>query len=292
MLQRSLVAGRALRRILLVRAAAADTTTVLSRSKRVALASSSAAPAQQLQSKPLLAKADGQADGHGSVYENYDEAAQIYDGIRHAGGVEVILGAFAAGATGTPLHEQKALDIGCGTGNYAAAIASHVGSLTCLDGNPSMLSKCQEKLEYEDTRARFVQGLLPMLPFDDNTFDSAMCNVVIHHIEDDTTRPTWANSFQLFQEAKRVLKPGGTLCINHITPEQVNAYWFLTYVPECRERWRTTLIPTNKMQGLLADAGLSNVRRTTPMDYVLFRPMEACTWRPYRCLWLFMCIVL
>ena len=45
-----------------------------------------------------------------------------------------------------PLHKQKVLDIGCGTGNYAAAIAPHVGTLTCMDGNPSMLAKCEEKL--------------------------------------------------------------------------------------------------------------------------------------------------
>ena len=44
-----------------------------------------------------------------------------------------------------PLHEQKVLDIGCGTGNYAAAIATHVGTLTCMNENRSMLAKCEEK---------------------------------------------------------------------------------------------------------------------------------------------------
>ena len=44
---------------------------------------------------------------------------------------------------GLPLHKQAVLDIGCGTGNYAAAVAPHVGSLTCMDGNASMLAKCE-----------------------------------------------------------------------------------------------------------------------------------------------------
>ena len=29
------------------------------------------------------------------------------------------------------------------------------------------------------------------------------------------------------------------------------------------------------MEDMLSDAGLTNVRRTTPMDYALFRPIEA-----------------
>jgi ubiquinone/menaquinone biosynthesis C-methylase UbiE len=224
-------------------------------------------------SAPPLATASGQDDNNGSRYENYSEAAQVYDGIRYAGGVEVTLGAWSGGSHSKPLHEQDVLDIGCGTGNYAAAVAPHVGSLTCMDGSPAMLAKCQEKLQ--DGSVNFVQGLLPTLPFEDDSFDSAMCNLVIHHIEDDSTRPTWANTLALMKEAKRVLRPGGTLCFNHITPQQVDGYWFLTYVPECRERWKSTLVPTEQMYSLLSEAGMSDVRRTTPMDYALFRPMES-----------------
>ena len=69
-----------------------------------------------------------------------------------------------------------------------------------------------------------------------------------------------------------MLKPGGTLCFNHITPEQVDTYWFLRYVPECLERWRSTLVPDEQMSGIMRGAGFSEVSRTTPMDYVLFRP--------------------
>ena len=39
-----------------------------------------------------------------------------------------------------------------------------------------------------------------------------------------------ANFTELVSEAKRVLKPGGTLCFNHITPEQVDTYWFLQVI--------------------------------------------------------------
>ena len=95
---------------------------------------------------PSLGRADGQRAADGSSYENYNEAATVYDSIRYAGGAEIIIGAFASGKSGVPLHKQSILDIGCGTGNYAAALQPHVARVTCLDGNPGMLAKCREKL--------------------------------------------------------------------------------------------------------------------------------------------------
>ena len=214
------------------------------------------APAAR-RSLAVLAKADGQLDADGSSYENYNEASDVYDGIRFAGGVEVTIGAFASGTTGAPLHAQRILDIGCGTGNYAEAVQPHVAHVTCIDGNPGMLAKCRAKLGSDVSAAtEFHLGLLPDLPFEKDSFDSAMCNVVIHHIEDDSTRPTWERTAALLVEVKRVLKPGGTLCINHVAQEQVDAYWFLDYVPECRERWRSTLVPNDELKAMMANAGL------------------------------------
>lgn len=187
-----------------------------------------------------------------------------------------------------------------------------------------MLDACKMKLDgLCDTTLAFEQTLLPSLaPFDDNSFDSAMCNLVssffiggkdgfrdlgtdgtqkphskqshskqlwshslyfdgnsqvVHHLEDDQTRPGWTNFATLVGEIARVLKPGGTMCFNHIAPEQVDAFWFLHYVPECRERWRSTLVSCDTMVEIMIAAGFSGISRTTPMDYVLFRPMDAYT---------------
>ena len=224
------------------------------------------------------AKAAGQSDADGSRFENYHEAAQVYDQIRYAGGVEVTLGAWAAGgsSSGTPLHRQRVLDVGCGTGNYAAAVAPHVGQVDCFDGNASMLAKCEEKLgALRDNHAAgtFTQGLLPDLPFASGTYHAAMCNLVVHHIEDDDTRPTWARTTAAVHEVARVLKPGGTFCLNHLAPEQVDCYWFLHYVPVCRERFRATLVPQTRLAAMFEEAGLQDVRRATPLDYALFRPL-------------------
>ena len=62
--------------------------------------------------------------------------------------------------------------------------------------------------------------------------------------------------------------------MNHLTQEQVDCYWFLHYVPVCRERFRATLVPSARLQAMFEEAGLEHVRRTTPLDYTLFRPLE------------------
>ena len=66
-----------------------------------------------------------------------------------------------------------------------------------------------------------MQGLLPSLPFEDNSLDGISCNLVIHHIESNESRGNWENTQAVVKEAHRVLKPGGVLCFNHILPNQV-----------------------------------------------------------------------
>ena len=52
-----------------------------------------------------------------------------------------------------------------------------------------------------------------------------MCNLVLHHIEDEETRNAgFSRTATVLKEVARVLRPGGTYCMNHITPEQVDTY--------------------------------------------------------------------
>ena len=59
-----------------------------------------------------------------SKFENYTNTSQNYDLTRQPVGLELIFGALACGSR--PLGEQTALDAGCGTGNYLAALAGKV----------------------------------------------------------------------------------------------------------------------------------------------------------------------
>ena len=73
------------------------------------------------------------------------------------------------------------IDIGCGTGNYAKYFLDfNPRSLALMDASEGMLSKAKAKLEVGDTKTRlsYKQVCLPHMPYDDNSFDSAMINLV------------------------------------------------------------------------------------------------------------------
>jgi ubiquinone/menaquinone biosynthesis C-methylase UbiE len=73
------------------------------------------------------------------------------------------------------------IDIGCGTGNYAEYFLQfEPRSLTLMDASEGMLSKAKAKLPsgLPKTRLSFKQVVLPDMPFDDNSFDAGMINLV------------------------------------------------------------------------------------------------------------------
>lgn len=95
------------------------------------------------------------------------------------------------------------LDIGCGTGELMLQIFNEDSSyqLTGLDLSPEMLKVAKNKLGFN---ANFVLGDAENLPFDDNSFDSIICNDSFHHYP----RPQIA-----LIEMNRVLKKNGLLII-------------------------------------------------------------------------------
>ncbi len=69
-----------------------------------------------------------------SLFENYTNTSENYDQTRRPVGLELILGTLVCGSK--PLADQTILDAGCGTGNYAVALAGKVGRLECVELNP------------------------------------------------------------------------------------------------------------------------------------------------------------
>ena len=92
------------------------------------------------------------------------------------------------------------LEVGCGTGVYATALAAghggHSLGVYAMDLSLEMLRRAHEKLIR-------VQGRATHLPFADGAIGMIFSVNVIHHLPavDD-----------YFREAARILKPGGILC--------------------------------------------------------------------------------
>jgi ubiquinone/menaquinone biosynthesis C-methylase UbiE len=76
----------------------------------------------------------------------------------------------------------KILDAGCGTGNYAKAfIEMGAKQITLLDASSKMLDKARSKLKEcieKGMIAGIIEAKMPPMPFQNDTFDAVMFNVV------------------------------------------------------------------------------------------------------------------
>ncbi len=135
------------------------------------------------------------------------------------------------------------LDVGCGTGNYTAALNKLGGSWTGLEPSSRMLGAARPK----DNNITWVQGGAETLPFESDTFDGAICTLAIHH---------FTNHSAAFREFDRVLRPGGRLVIFTATPDQVRAFWLARYFPEMIERDVQQLPSLDQIKSYLEPTGL------------------------------------
>ncbi|MDJ0949727.1 MAG: class I SAM-dependent methyltransferase [Alphaproteobacteria bacterium] len=98
---------------------------------------------------------------------------------------------------------QRVLDVACGTGVLARAVADRVGpggSVTGLDVNPGMLAVAAHAAPGIEWR----QGVAEELPFEDRTFDAVVSQFGLMFFPDREAA---------LREMVRVLKPGGRLAV-------------------------------------------------------------------------------
>lgn len=73
------------------------------------------------------------------------------------------------------------IDIACGTGNYADYFKQFKPqSLTLIDASEGMLDEAKAKLmsPLKKPRLSFKKAILPEIPYEDNSFDVGMINMV------------------------------------------------------------------------------------------------------------------
>merc|ERR1719409_2712835 len=163
-------------------------------------------------------------DGAKNEYCPYTKTSEHYDGTRAPLGLNIALGSMCL--TNKPLNEQHLLDIGCGTGTFLEAVKDKVGTMAGLEYNDGMIDQARKRL---NNGVKLVQGSADSLPFDDSSFDVCTMNQVLHHFPNDDN---YAFCLRSFQEAYRVLKPGGVFVLNTSTPEQQrDAFWWLSLFP-------------------------------------------------------------
>lgn len=109
-------------------------------------------------------------------------------------------------AIANSLKNMNVLDAGCGTGYGSLFMSQFAKKVTGIDVSLESVEWCNEHYAAQEN-LEFIQASLESLPFNDAEFDCIVIFEVIEHVDKNIQ-----NMF--LKEAKRVLKPDGTLIMS------------------------------------------------------------------------------
>jgi ubiquinone/menaquinone biosynthesis C-methylase UbiE len=150
----------------------------------------------------------------------------------------------------------RILDLGCGTGAMALAIARHspTAALMGVDGDPDVLERARAKAVAAGVELELHEALADCLPLSDASVDCVVSTLLFHHLAPPVKRGA-------LSEARRVLVPGGRLLICDVGRAQdplMRAAFFgvqlLDGFPNTREHVR------GELPKIVSRAGFSAVR--------------------------------
>lgn len=183
-----------------------------------------------------------------TVRRQFGPVASAYaSSTYHSSGPDLLEMVEAAGLSGT----ERVLDLGCGAGHTAIALAPRAAHVTAVDITPEMLGVASDLAARKGiTNVTFERQDATSLPYPDTRFDVVASRVAAHHYHD-------VRAF--VSEASRVLKPGGRLLLaDTIAPEDpaldtfCNAFEILRDPSHVRN-WRVS-----EWRALFAEHGLES----------------------------------
>lgn len=193
---------------------------------------------------------------------DYNQAADAYAAHRQVhGGVFHRLAAACRDRPGA-----RVLEVGCGTGNYAGALAS---STPCavwgLDPSVGMLRQAASS----QPAVVFLAGRAERLPFRAASFHLVLSVDVIHHVTDRA---------RYFRQVSRVLRPGGCVCTVTDSADIIRKREILSgYFPETVDVELLRYPDLSELEGWIASAGL----RGTCVE-IVEQPYWVADAAPYR----------
>ena len=123
---------------------------------------------------------------------------------------------------------SRVLDIGCGYGGVLIYLRRRVGITAAMDGldcSHLMVERGRKEILSRGLQdaIRLRQGVATALPYPEASLDVVLCTYVIKHMPDPLLR-------QMLLEVRRVLKPGGRLCLWEAGPSR---YAFMQVWTRC-----------------------------------------------------------
>ena len=189
------------------------------------------------QRRPLAALMRG--DDAGDTREHFDAlaagyASEIPEHVR----ARLVTRKVALMQRRLPERGLDVLDVGCGQGWYAAAMAEAGHRVCAVEASAGQLAEARR---FHAERGLAIEALVARaesLPYPDQSFDCVYAINVLHHIEPEATRVT------ALGEIVRVLRPGGRFFLHEINTANPLFRLYMGYVfpllraiDEGTERW-------------------------------------------------------
>jgi len=195
------------------------------------------------------------ADAFGAVADAYRESA-----VHRAGADLDMLAAWCSDA-------ECALDVACGAGHTAGALASAESRDASTDADPPRVIAVDVTREMVATATETfsIEGAVgdaERLPFADGSFDAVTCRIAAHHFPDPEA---------FVREVARVLEPGGTFAFEDcVVPEDDDLAAFVNRFERLRDPSHVEMYPASDWESRLRAAGFEiEATRTMAreMDY-------------------------
>jgi ubiquinone/menaquinone biosynthesis C-methylase UbiE len=139
---------------------------------------------------------------------------------------------------------ETVLDLGCGTGRYSSALASHFDAdVIAIDPSEKMLAEARRKA---GVRVRCECAPGEALPLPDISVDMVFMSMVFHHFEVPA---------KVAAECRRVLKPGGAVCLRAGTHERVADYAYVPFFSRSADLLHAALAPKSQIVSVFEAAG-------------------------------------
>jgi len=145
------------------------------------------------------------------------------------------------------LAGRRVLDVGCGTGRLATALAERGSRVWGVDPSEEMLRQARA---VAGNRVGLKHGRAEELPFKDAWFERAVLRTVVHLVDRPRALP----------ELARVVAPGGRAVIATFAPEHFGSYWLGAFFPELLEIDRARFPTGDELADELSAAGFDPIR--------------------------------